>query len=154
MSLLSLASYASQWRGYEYFKSGNVKSCRETDDGQYEGTVSGSNGALYQVMIDLNHPRTSQCTCPYAAGKRIVCKHKVALYFSVFPEAADDYYREIVEAEEAAEEAQEELYAAVIAYVGKMKKAELQQALLQTLFDGPEWQFDRFVRENLGSYEY
>ena len=29
-----------------------------------------------------------------------------------------------------------------------MKKSELQEALLQLLFDGPEWQYDRFVREN------
>ena len=152
MGFINLASYASQWRGYEYFKSGKVKSCREAEDGQYEGMVSGSNGALYQVRINLEHPRSSQCTCPHAAGKRIVCKHKVALYFDAFPEAADDYYREVIEAEEAAEEAQEELANAVIAYVGKMKKAELQQALLQTLFEGPEWQFDRFVREHLQEF--
>ena len=29
-----------------------------------------------------------------------------------------------------------------------MKKAELEQALLQLLFDGPEWQYDRFLRDN------
>lgn len=33
-------------------------------------------------------------------------------------------------------------------YVWKMKKSELQQALLELLLDGPEWQYDRFVREN------
>lgn len=29
-----------------------------------------------------------------------------------------------------------------------MKKGELQEAVLQLLFDGPEWQFDRFAQEN------
>ena len=33
-------------------------------------------------------------------------------------------------------------------YVAHMKKAELEQALLQLLFDGPEWQYDRFLRDN------
>ena len=33
-------------------------------------------------------------------------------------------------------------------HVQHMKKSELQQALLQLLFSGPEWQYDRFVREN------
>lgn len=27
-----------------------------------------------------------------------------------------------------------------------MKKSELQDALLELLFTGPEWQYDRFVR--------
>ena len=153
MGLLNLASAASAWRGYEYYKSGKVKRYRETDDDQYEGQVIGSNGASYQVKINLEHPRSSQCACPHAAGRRIVCKHMVALYFSVFPEEAEDYYREVIEAEEMAEQKQEQLENAVIAYVGKMKKAELQQALLQTLFEGPEWQFERFVCENLGEYD-
>lgn len=149
MGLLNLASAASAWRGYEYYKSGKVKSCQKTDDGRYEGQVAGSNKRSYQVKIDLEHPRSSQCDCPHAAGKRIVCKHMVALYFSAFPEEAEDYYREVIDAEEEAEQEQERLENAVIEYVWKMKKADLQQALLQTLFEGPEWQFERFVRENL-----
>ena len=28
-----------------------------------------------------------------------------------------------------------------------MKKSELQQALLQVLFDGPDWQNERFIRD-------
>ena len=46
----------------------------------------------------------------------------VALYFSVFPEEAENYYREVIEAEEKAEQEQERLENAVIKYVGKMKK--------------------------------
>ena len=29
-----------------------------------------------------------------------------------------------------------------------MKKAELQQALLELLYDGPEWQYERFLQEH------
>ena len=31
-----------------------------------------------------------------------------------------------------------------------MKKSELQDALLELLMDGPDWQYDRFVREYIG----
>lgn len=149
MAFINLASYASQWRGYEYYESGKVKNCRNADDDQVEGAVSGSNGMIYQVKINLEHPRSSQCTCPHAAGKRIVCKHMVALYFTAFPEAAEDYYREVIEAEEEAEREQEELENAVIEYVSKMKKSDLRQALMQVLFEGPDWQYERFIREHL-----
>lgn len=37
----------------------------------------------------------------------------------------------------------------VIDYVHKLKKSELEELLLQVLFDGPEWQYDRFIRENM-----
>ena len=42
----------------------------------------------------------------------------------------------------------EELTNKVCHYVRHMKKSELQDALLQLLFNGPEWQYDRFVRQN------
>jgi len=153
MGLLNQASAASAWRGYEYYENGNVKSCRKINDDEYEGQVAGSEGRSYQVKIRLAHPGTSQCSCPLAAGKRIVCKHKVALYFSAFPKEAEDYYQEVLEAEKRAEQAQEELERAVIRYVRRMKKADLQETLLQLLLDGPEWQFDRFVRQNYIEYD-
>lgn len=72
----------------------------------------------------------------------------VATYFSVYPEEAERFYREYVEAQEEAERQEEELYERVQEYVWNMKKSELQQALLELLFDGPEWQFEHFVQEN------
>ena len=53
-----------------------------------------------------------------------------------------------MKAQEEAEQYEEELYDRVQEYVGHMKKNELQQALLELLFDGPEWQFERFVRDH------
>ena len=32
--------------------------------------------------------------------------------------------------------------------VRKMKKSDLQQALLELLFDAPEWQYNRFASQN------
>ena len=152
MAFVNLASFASQWRGYTYYENRKVRSCRQAADGQYEGMVSGSNGMIYQVKINLEHPRSSQCTCPHAAGKRIVCKHMVALYFTAFPDEAETFHREYIEAEEEAEREREDAENALIAYISKMKKADLQEALLQVLFDGPEWQYDRFLEEYLGRF--
>ena len=53
-----------------------------------------------------------------------------------------------MKAQADAEQYEEELYDRVQKYVGRMKKNELQQALLELLFDGPEWQFERFVRDH------
>lgn len=37
----------------------------------------------------------------------------------------------------------------VIEHVHKMKKNDLTAALLQMLFEGPEWQYERFIREHI-----
>lgn len=153
MSLIDLASGASAWRGYNYYKEGKVLRCLRAEEARYEGEVSGSNGEVYRVRLDLEHPRSSECTCPHAAGKRIVCKHQVALYFTAFPEEAEKYYREVIEAEEEAERERERQEMAVIERVRKMKKSELQDALLELLLDGPEWQYERFAYEQLRDYE-
>ena len=149
MSLVDLASSASAWRGYEYYIKGKVSECRPVEDGIFEGTVSGSGSAQYSVTIDIAHPRKSKCNCPHADGKRLVCKHMVALYFSAFPEEAKQYYDDIIRAEEEYEQEQEALADDVEAFVRSMKKSDLQEVLLQLLYDGPDWQFDRFVRDYL-----
>ena len=58
------------------------------------------------------------------------------------------FYAEAVAYQEEEEKRQEELSDKVCSYVRHMKKDELQQALLQLLFDGPEWQYERFIQEN------
>lgn len=148
MGLLDLASGNSLWRGYDYFEEKKVQSVRQINDGCYEGVVSGSGQKFYHVTINLSHPRTSKCNCPHADGKRIICKHMVALYFTVFPEEAKRIYEEAIAAQEEEEKRQEELENKLVAYVSKMKKAELQQVLLELLYDGPEWQYERFLREH------
>lgn len=50
--------------------------------------------------------------------------------------------------EEEEEQRQEEREDKLIAYIGKCKKQELQQMLLQLLFDGSEWQYERFLEEH------
>ncbi len=84
MGLLDLASGASVWRGYEYYKDGSVLLKKKITDHEYSGSLRGSGNKHYDVFIDIEHPRKSHCNCPHANGKRIICKHQVALYFRFF----------------------------------------------------------------------
>lgn len=88
MGLLENARYASIERGYDYYKRGNVISFKQTSENEYEGKVSGSAEKPYDVHIDIIHIKKSFCNCPFAEGNRKVCKHKIAIYFSAFPEKA------------------------------------------------------------------
>lgn len=145
MSLLSLASGASAYRGYEYFKYGKVLRCTETAQQQYEGVVAGQNGASYEVLIDPAHPRKSHCSCPHAAGRRIICKHMIALFFAAHPEEAESYHAELVAWQEEEERRYEKEQQELLRTVNKMKKAELQEELLRLLEEGPEWQYKDFL---------
>ena len=148
MGLLECASGASIWRGYDYFKEKKIKTLEEIGDNIYSATVTGSSNQLYSVELHVDHPRKSKCNCPHANGKRIICKHIVAAYFTAFPEEAENFYAEAMAYQEEEEKRQEELSDKVCHYVWHMKKDELRQALLQLLFDGPEWQYERFIRES------
>lgn len=148
MGLLECASGASVWRGYDYYKEKKVVTLEETEENIFTAKVSGNSSEPYSVELHIDHPRKSKCNCPHADGKRIICKHIVAAYFTVLPEEADKFYAEAIAYQEEEEKRQDELTNKVCHYVWHMKKSELQEALLQLLFDGPEWQFDHFVREN------
>ena len=148
MGILECASVASVSRGYDYYKEKKVVCFAQTAENIYSASVAGSSNEPYSVELHIDHPRKSKCSCPHADGKRIICKHIVAAYFSIFPEEAERFYAEAIAYEEEEEKRAEELYDKVRDYVQHMKKSELQQALLQLLFVGPEWQYNRFVREN------
>ena len=154
MGLLEYASGASVWRGYGYFKEKKVISIEEIEEDVFAALVSGSANEPYSVELHIGHPRKSKCNCPHAAGgKRIVCKHMVATYFTLFPLEAEKFYTEAMAYQEEEERREEELYEKVRQYISKMKKAELQEALLELLFDGPEWQFENFA-DRAGLYEW
>lgn len=149
MGLLNLASVTSAWRGYEYYKAGNVLTKIKLSETEYKGVLQGSDNKRYEVFIDIEHQRKSHCNCPHAKGKRIICKHQVALYFSVFPGEAEKYYKEVLEYEEEEERRQEELDKKVVAYIKSLSKDELRQTLYEVLYDGADWVFERFVREHI-----
>lgn len=138
MGLLEIASGNSFWRGYDYFKDGKVISKKKLDECHYSGTVAGSRKEPYEVTIDLQHPKRSTCNCPHAEGTRRVCKHKVALYFSAFPEEADRAIKEAEEWEAQEEERRQAEYREIEKYVNSLSKQELRRQLLWRLIDERE----------------
>lgn len=94
MGLLEIASGQSVWRGMDYYDDKKVLSWKVTGDESYDGIVSGRNGHSYNVHIDKVHPRKSTCPCPFAAGRRVICKHNmIALYFTVDPGAVKEFLK-------------------------------------------------------------
>ena len=147
MGLLECVSCASVWRGYDYFKEKKVVSIEEIGKNIYSAAVAGSSSDPYSVELHIDHPRKSKCNCPHANGKRIICKHMISLYFVAYPKAAQKYYDDVIAYQEAEEARQEELEEKIIDYVCKLKKNDLQNLFLELLYNGPEWQYERFIRE-------
>ena len=135
MGLIDLASSNSLWRGIDYYQSKNVKKIKKISDDEYNSIVSGTEE--YNVHIDINHPRKSTCTCPFAAGRRVICKHMVATFFTIYPLEAERIIKEEQEYEEAEERLFEEHLEEVKEYVNGLTDDEVRAALIDKLMD--EW---------------
>lgn len=150
MGILNIASGNSTWRGLDYYKEKKVSNYKKLSDYVYEGIINGSDNQKYNVLMDIEHPRNSKCNCAFAKDKRIICKHIVALYFTVFPNEVDKFLKEVENAEKEHEIYEEELSKKVLKYINSMSKKELQEALIETLDLSPEWINDRFIRDRVG----
>lgn len=162
MGVLECASEASVWRGYHYYKERRVVYMEEIRAHVYAAAVQGTQKEPYAVKMDLDHPEESTCSCPYAMNMQVVCKHIVATYFAIFPEAAealeraadedydvdDEDYDDDDDEDYDDEALSEGMYRAVLRRVLSMEQMELQHTLLQLLFNGPSRQLARFIREN------
>ena len=133
MGLIEIASNNSVWRGMDYYNNKKVVSWEYIGNNIYEGTVSGSDGNTYTVHIDTEHPRKSSCNCPFADGRRVVCKHMIALYFTVEPKVAEDFLKEVEKWEAEEEERELQHYEEMKKYVKRLSKTELQEQLLDAL---------------------
>lgn len=128
------ASGNSVWRGMDYYNDKKVRSWERIGQGIYDGIVSGSGNNRYVVQIDKFHPRKSTCNCPFADGRRVVCKHMIALFFTAEPQAATDFLKEVERWKSEEEEMRErEHYENLKQYVKSLSKAELQEQLLNAL---------------------
>lgn len=135
MGLIELASSNSVWRGMEYYKNKKVYSWNKTGEEAYDGIVSGSDENRYSVHIDKMHPRKSTCDCPFAAGRRVICKHMIALYFTAEPAVADEFLRKVKEWEQEEEEQEQQYFKELREYVSSLSKSELQEQLYQALVE-------------------
>lgn len=140
MGLIELARWRSVLRGLNYYSNKNVLSWENVGIDTYSGVVLGSNDNKYEVYIDINHPRKSKCNCPFADGRRVICKHMIAIYFNAKPEEANKLIKEIeeYEKEQPAYEDEKnkrelERYKELKKYVKSLSKKELQEKLLNML---------------------
>lgn len=142
IKFLQLASGSSLWRGMDYFKEKRVQSFSATDVG-YDGIIIGSE--LYHASIDISHPRRSTCDCPFAKGRRVICKHMVALLFTAEPEQADALENEVKEWEREAEEEWKAKCEEIRKNVMSMTKKKLQEALISRLIQEEQEKRDRWL---------
>lgn len=139
MELLNLASNNSFWRGIEYHHENKIIKWKEIGNMCYQGKVRGSGSVKYDVMIDIEHPRKSKCNCPFAEGRRVICKHMIALNLKVFPEKEQQMMEHIeeqnkqyeIEYEEYMQEREDEIRE----YVYGLSKEELREELIQLMID-------------------
>lgn len=138
MSIVTIASNKSAWRGYDYYLNKKVIKFNKLNENEYEGIVRG-NGSEYNVYLNIKNPRKSKCDCPFAKGRRVVCKHVVALYFTLFPYKANNYIKEIEKAEKEEEERQIEAEQELQKYINSLSKNELREILFEMVRDDPDW---------------
>lgn len=139
MKLLNLASNNSFWRGIDYHHDKRVMSWEKISGDQFKGEVRGSNNSVYHVEIDLKHPKKSTCNCPFADGRRVICKHMVALNLGIFP-GKEQQMMEYIDEQNALyeQEREQELdmrKAEIEAYVMGLSKAELRVQLIQRMVE-------------------
>ena len=139
MSVLTTASGKSLWFGYEYYTEKRVKNIKQINDDEYVANVCGSENNVYEVKINIDHLRKSSCNCPHAKGRRVICKHIVALFFTLFPKEAKEYIKLVEENEKEIEEREERRYNDIVKYVKSLSKAELQNALINYIVDDERW---------------
>lgn len=140
MGLLDICSNNSYWRGLDYFENKHVKTINQINRYEYDADVEGSE--IYHVHLDINHPRKSTCTCPHASGKSTICKHKVAVYFSIFPEEAEEaieerkrYYEELEERERKYDRKVEKITKQYEEYVNTLPIEQIKRMLVNYMVD-------------------
>lgn len=146
MALIDIASSKSVWRGMEYYKQNKVSSCEPNEDGTYEGTVLGSGADVYRVHLDMVHPRKSTCNCPLANGKKIICKHIVAVSLCVDASEADRFKNEKTIYASEEEERYAKKYDKYMSYAKSMSASELRKAYVDLMIELDEIR----LKENYG----
>ncbi len=135
MKFISLARYSSQIKGLDYYLSGAVKNLKQINEFEYTAIVDGSNNSKYQVYININKPRSSKCSCPFAEGNKVICKHMIATYFKVKPELAKQIEDELIAEEEEEEREFNRKYNEIFEYVNSLTEEEAKNILIEYLLE-------------------
>lgn len=136
MGLIDLASNKSMWRGLDYYQNDNVLETHNIADLQYAAKVRNDAGAIYDVVVNLDKVRNSQCSCPFKKDKpKAICKHIVAAYFAIFPKEADDLQRAYEEWEAGAEEREAQHLKELEEYVNSLSIEDLRSMVLDHILE-------------------
>lgn len=136
MGLIDLASNKSMWRGLDYYQNDNVLETHNIGDLQYAAKVRNDAGAIYDVVVNLDKVRNSQCSCPFKKDKpKAICKHIVAAYFAIFPKEADDLQRAYEEWEAGAEEREAQHLKELEEYVNSLSIEDLRSIVLDHILE-------------------
>ena len=135
MVLIDIASSKSVWRGLDYYKQNKVISYEQNEDGTYDGEVSGSGKNNYHVHLDMVHPRKSTCNCPFADGKKIICKHIVAVSFCIDESEAERFISEKTIYASEEEERRAKRYESYMRMAKYMSKEELREAYVEAMIE-------------------
>ena len=140
MSIFSKASNASYWRGFDYYENKQVFDIKKISENIYSAKVNGTK--TYDVVVDLDRPLKSSCSCPFTNGNHKICKHMIALAFSVCPQEVktalkirEDYYKEEAEKEEILSKHMNKKRKEIEAYINSLSKEELKKILKNKLLD-------------------
>ena len=137
-NFLNKASGANRWKGYYYYKKGNVLSTSYLSEDKVKAMVKGSGNNIYEVILDLDKPTKSKCNCPFAIDRQVLCKHKIAAFYALFPEFAlelENIKNEFQREEEEIESRREEIYKRVVEEVSKMSIDQLRHIVINSLYD-------------------
>lgn len=136
MGLIDLASSKSMWRGLDYYQNGNVIDVHNIEDSRYAAKVRNNTDTVYDVIVDLDKVRNSQCSCPFKKDKpKAICKHIVAAYFAIFPKEADDLQRAYEEWEAGAEEREAQHLKELEEYVNSLSIEDLRSMVLDHILE-------------------
>lgn len=137
MAFYDSASNKSPWRGIGYYKADKVREFVKGVDGLH-GTVDGSNGEVCDVTINLEHPKRSTCNCPFAKGRKVICKHMIALYFTgvsgSYAAFEEDMHRMEVQQRLEEERWQKEALECIKKDVSEMSAKDVRERLVDILF--------------------
>lgn len=139
MGLIDIASSKSVWRGMEYYKQNKVLSYTMNDDGTFEGVVVGSGDDNYLVHVDTEHPRKSTCNCPLANGKKIICKHIVAVSLCLDESEAERFKTEKTVYASEEEERRAKKYDKYMGFAKTMSPRELREAYVELMIELDEY---------------
>ena len=148
---LNKASGINRWKGYYYYKAGNVISTEYISEDKVKAIVKGSYNNTYDVILDFEKPTKSECNCPHAIGRRIFCKHKIAAFYSLFPEftkALEKMEKEYAKEEEEVQNRRSEIYKRIEEEVNNMSIEEIKRIAINSLYEA------EIQNEDMSEYDY